>query len=129
MARLARLGPSPLLSPAELHHYVEQYMRQPAPPLRGPLNWYRTSRINYDEERQLAADFRQLDVPALFIAATDDAALPLSLSAGMERHFAQLTRGEVDSSHWALIEASAEVNAQIVAWLAKVLPEDIRAAL
>ncbi|KAG6012756.1 hypothetical protein E4U41_005243 [Claviceps citrina] len=106
-------------------------MRQPSPPLRGPLNWYRTRRLNHDEERPLADGFRKIDTPALFIAATEDAALPPAISAGMERHFTDLTRGEVVASHWALVEASVEVNAQIADWLAKVLSggRETRAAL
>ncbi|KAG5980811.1 hypothetical protein E4U55_003590 [Claviceps digitariae] len=131
--QLPRLGSPPSLSRPELDHYVEQYMRQAGPPLRGPLNWYRTRRINHDDEMQLAASFAQgarLDMPALFIAATEDAALPLSMSAGMEKYFARLTRGEVQATHWALVEASELVNAQIAAWLAGVLPEGaIRAVL
>ncbi|KAG5915474.1 hypothetical protein E4U42_008045 [Claviceps africana] len=52
------------------------------------------------------------------------------MAAGMDRHFARLTRAEVDATHWALIEAAPEVNAHIAQWLAKVLPEGaIRAAL
>ncbi|KAG5912767.1 hypothetical protein E4U53_005173 [Claviceps sorghi] len=107
-------------------------MRQPAPPLRGPLNWYRARRINFDEERALAASSppARVAMPALFIAASRDPALPPAMSAGMETHFAQLTRREVDATHWALVEAAAEVNAQIAEWLAEVLPEGtIRAAL
>ncbi|KAG6003667.1 hypothetical protein E4U21_001828 [Claviceps maximensis] len=128
----ARLPPPPpsLMSAAELAHYVEQYMRQPDPPLRGGLNWYRVARLNYDEERELAAAFKRVDTPALFIATTRDAALPMSMSAGMDTHFSRLARAEVDTSHWALSEAATQVNAQIAAWLATVLPEGtIRAAL
>ena len=58
-------------------------------------------------------------MPALFIGATDDAALPPWMSRGMERHFEQLTRGEVKASHWALWEAPDKVNGFVRDWLAE----------
>ncbi|KAG6173806.1 hypothetical protein E4U34_007233 [Claviceps purpurea] len=127
---LALLGPSPLLSREEVDYYAAQYMLQPSPPMRGPLNWYRTRRINYEEEVELAGSFTQVEPPALFIAATKDAALPPAMSSGMEKYFKDLTRGEVEATHWALVEATEQVNNQIVEWLVKVLPDGtIKAAL
>lgn len=58
-----------------------------------------------------------IDVPVLFIQATDDAALPPSLSEGMERFVANLTRKEVDAGHWALWQKPVEINGMIREWL------------
>lgn len=126
---LPLLGPSPLLSREEADHYARQYMRQPEPPMRGPLNWYRTREINHEEELELARNFSRVEAPALFIAATKDAALPPAMSVGMEKHFRDLTRGEVEATHWALVEASEQVNKGIADWLSKVLNGASKAAL
>ncbi|KIE02953.1 epoxide hydrolase, partial [Metarhizium majus ARSEF 297] len=126
---LPGLGPSPLVSKEELDHYAARYMLQSAPPMRGPLNWYRTRKINYEEELALTKDLKQVSTPALFISATQDAALPPAMSAGMDRWFKDLTRGEVEASHWALTQTGDEVNKLIGAWLNKVLDGAVRASL
>ncbi|KAJ6446456.1 alpha/beta hydrolase fold protein [Purpureocillium lavendulum] len=126
---LSMLDRTILLSEEELNHYVEKYMLQAAPQLRGPLNWYRTRKINWEEELALADKEVKLDMPTMFIAATNDSALPPSMSAGMERFMPKLTRAEVGGSHWALTGASDEVNAHIGKWLKGLFEGDIKAAL
>ncbi|KAI9641510.1 hypothetical protein NHQ30_010319 [Ciborinia camelliae] len=117
-ANLASLGPSPLLSGAELDFYAEQYAIHG---IRGPLNWYRTGELNFEDEKEMAEDFHRerdplkIDIPTMFIAGTRDAALPPAMGEGMMQWFVEgrLRREEVDSSHWALWEKSEEVNAYI----------------
>ncbi|ATY65118.1 epoxide hydrolase [Cordyceps militaris] len=121
---LDRLGPSPLLEPAELDFYADEYARQPAPELRGPLNWYRTRRLNFEADQDLAAarsssKGAKIAVPSLFIAASRDAALPPAMSLSMDDNFDDLTRAEVDASHWALVEKADEVNSIVSEWLEK----------
>ncbi|KAK2070339.1 hypothetical protein P8C59_004840 [Phyllachora maydis] len=53
LENLGKLGPTALLSSEELDFYVEEFNRHG---LRGPLNWYRTRAINYEEERALEVD-------------------------------------------------------------------------
>ncbi|KAM4054646.1 alpha/beta hydrolase fold domain-containing protein [Hirsutella rhossiliensis] len=113
----------------ELDFYVQQYMRQKAPQLHGPLNWYRTSKISWEEELPLAGKKTSLEMPTLFISATNDTALPPSMSIGMEQYMPKLTRGEVQSSHWAPTEASADVNKQLGKWLDGVLNGAVKSAL
>ncbi|KHN99461.1 epoxide hydrolase [Metarhizium album ARSEF 1941] len=126
---LAALGPSPLVSEEELDHYACRYMLQSAPPMRGPLNWYRTRRINYEEELALTKDFKPIETPALFIGATNDSALPPAMAAGMGKWFKDLTRAEVEASHWALTQTPDDVNSLIGAWLGKVLGGAVKASL
>lgn len=115
------LGATPLLSKEELDFYVDEYMKQAAPQLRGPLNWYRTRKLNYEADVELASRGK-MPMPALFIAASKDIALPPAMSMGMEDHFEDLTRGEVEASHWALWEAADEVNRTVGEWLEKKQP-------
>lgn len=117
---LPKLGPSPLVSKEEMDHYVEEYMRQEAPQLRGPLNWYRTREANFKADLPLAKTFTQIEMPALFILATRDTALPPEMSIGMEKAFKQLTKEEVNASHWALWQAADSVNSQLQSWLKNV---------
>ncbi|KAH7348395.1 epoxide hydrolase [Rhexocercosporidium sp. MPI-PUGE-AT-0058] len=113
---LPEIGPSPLLTKEEIDYYVKQYAIHG---MQGPLNWYRTQELNFEDEKEMAEkmDGFKLDMPALYIAGTRDAALPPSMSAGMDKYFRSLTRGEVNASHWALWEKPADVNRYIEEFL------------
>lgn len=126
---LPKLNRTRLLSDEELDHYVQQYMLQPAPQLRGPLNWYRVREVTFQEEVPLAERGVKLGMPALLVTASKDAALPPSMSAGMEQHFTNLSRGEVNSSHWALTHAGDEVNALLGKWIEGLLDGGVKASL
>ncbi|RSL43910.1 hypothetical protein CEP51_016304 [Fusarium floridanum] len=120
---LPKLGQSRLISVDDLDHYTSKYFRKGEPRLKGPLNWYRTRAHNYFDELQLLLKPIKFSMPALFLAITRDEELPPSMSDGMDQYFEDLTRGEVEASHWALWESPAEVNKQVSAWL-KVLRRD-----
>ncbi|KAA8564092.1 hypothetical protein MFRU_032g00670 [Monilinia fructicola] len=118
-SQLEKLGPSPLLSREELDHYAEQYAING---IRGPLNWYRTGELNFEDEKELAELFHKEDgtaykveIPTMFIAGSRDAALPPAMGEGMKQWFGEgkLRREEVDSSHWALWEKPEEINAYV----------------
>lgn len=126
---LPKLDRPRLLPEPEFEHYVEQYMRQPAPQLRGPLNWYRTRKLNYEDELELTEKNAKIEMPALFIAATRDTALPPAMSAGMEKYFVNLTRGEVKASHWALTQAAPDVNEIIGKWLQELMDGGMKPSL
>ncbi|KAH6959850.1 Alpha/Beta hydrolase protein [Ilyonectria sp. MPI-CAGE-AT-0026] len=121
---LPKIDQSRLISGHELDHYTSKYFREGEPRLKGPLNWYRTRAQNYLDELRLLLKPIKFSMPAFFLAATRDEALPLSMSDGMDQYFEDLTRGEVEASHWALWESPAEVNEQVSAWLEKVLRRD-----
>ncbi|CZT03426.1 related to epoxide hydrolase [Rhynchosporium agropyri] len=106
---LPEVKPTRLLNSEEVDFYVSQYAKKG---MHGPLNWYRTQELNFEDEKEMAEkmDGFKLDMPTLFIAGTRDDALPPSMSVGMEKHFRSLTRGEVNASHWALWEKPADVN-------------------
>ena len=70
-----------------------------------------------------------IDIPVLFIAASKDAALPPSMSARMEQFVPNLTRKEVATSHWALLEAADQVNGMIKRWLQLFLDSSAKSNL
>ncbi|KUJ19275.1 alpha/beta-hydrolase [Mollisia scopiformis] len=107
--RLDGVGSSPLVSDEELDFYVSKFKRNG---MRGPTNWYRTGELNYEDEKEIALSGKEIkfQMPFLFISATNDVALPPSLSREMERSFRSLTKGQVEATHWALWEKPEEIN-------------------
>ncbi|KGO67720.1 hypothetical protein PITC_000580 [Penicillium italicum] len=104
---------SRLLSEEELEFYTNEFARHG---IHGPLNWYRTRDLNYEDE--LAILDRHIQVPTLFVQALRDQALPPHLGKSMPKQFPRLTVKQVDTSHWALWEKPEEVNEIIRSWLA-----------
>lgn len=126
---LERIGQSPLISPEESEFYVQEFARNG---LRGPLNWYRTRKVNFEEELELVQKGHdgRIRGPAMFITAKKDAALPPAMSRGMDGYFDGLVRREVDANHWALWEASREVNGFIGEFVSGVLEgKQVRASI
>lgn len=126
--RLDKMGECPLLSGDEVDFYVEQYARNG---MRGPLNWYRTRRHNYEEELALLKDGKppRLEMPALVVVAENDPALPPRMSEGMEAHFDSLTRATVGGTHWALWDSTEDVNAAIRKFVDEVLGGSVKASI
>jgi soluble epoxide hydrolase / lipid-phosphate phosphatase len=109
--KLSQLGPSPLMDRAELDYYTKQYARTG---MRGPLNWYRTRQINYEEEIPLLQSGKtRITAPSMLIMAKKDAALPLAMADRTEKYHASLRKELVDTSHWALVQSPGEVNEYI----------------
>ncbi|CAG8960677.1 hypothetical protein HYFRA_00013445 [Hymenoscyphus fraxineus] len=116
LEKMERVGESPLLTKGEMDFYVERFLNNG---MHGPTNWYRTGEINFKEDQELNFDPEtfKFKMPFLFIGGTRDVALPPAMALGMEKHFRSLTKGEVNTSHWALWEKPDEVNAYIKEFL------------
>ncbi|KAI0148281.1 alpha/beta-hydrolase [Hypoxylon sp. NC0597] len=113
---LPHLQQPSLLNDTELDFYVSEFLIKG---LRGPLNWYRTARINFEDELPIAqAGGHKFAMPALFVQALQDHVLVPELSEGMDQHFDKLTRAEVNTGHWAMIEGPDEVNNVLQSWVA-----------
>ncbi|KAI9375627.1 Alpha/Beta hydrolase protein [Aspergillus egyptiacus] len=116
LEKMMHTRPSWLLDEQELEYYAWEFARHG---LRGPLDWYRTRKINYEDE--LSLDRESIHVPTLFIQATKDAALPPSLAKGAGKYLPQLVTKQVEASHWALWEKPKEVNGILEGWLDAVV--------
>jgi soluble epoxide hydrolase/lipid-phosphate phosphatase len=82
------------------------------------MNWYRTRRVNYEDELELPdARKNHIAQPVLFVQALKDDVLIPAMSVGMERVIPKLTRAEVSTGHWALWQAPAQVNGIVGKWL------------
>lgn len=126
---LGKMGECPLLDGDEVDFYVGQYARNG---MRGPLNWYRTRRHNYEEELALLnkdGEAARLAMPALVVVAEKDPALPPRMSQGMEAHFENLSRATVGGTHWALWDSTEDVNAAIGKFVDEVLGGSVKASI
>ncbi len=125
---VGKIGDSPLLSRDETEFYADEYAKKG---IRGPLCWYKTSKVNFDDELELLkAGKTRVTVPALMVLATRDSALPPAMAAGMDQHCDSLVKRQVDATHWALWEAPAETNKHIEEFLGGVLKEQpLRASI
>lgn len=104
-----------------MDYYIDEFNRHG---IHGPLNWYRTREVNFDDEVELMSkngNKKIIDVPVLFILASRDMALKPEMSQQMNNYLPQLTRREVDASHWALWEKPEEVNGFIRQWMREVV--------
>ncbi|KAK4043985.1 Alpha/Beta hydrolase protein [Parachaetomium inaequale] len=114
-----KIGESPLVSREEMDFYADEYVKNG---MRGPLCWYKTNRVNFDEDRVLLEQGKtKVTVPSLMVVASRDAALPPAMSAGMGEYVPDLVKREVDATHWALWEAPAETNKHIGEFLEGIL--------
>lgn len=111
LAELSTYGKTKLMSDREMDYYVQEYSRTG---MHGPLNWYRIRYVNWKDERDLKQT--RIDIPSLFIAGKKERILLPSLSAGMDQHMSRLTRAEVNTDHWAMLEDPEAVNAILVDW-------------
>lgn len=127
--RLGDVGMPPNFTEEELAYYVEEIGRHG---MRGPLNWYRVYQPNEEAEAELVKQGPgrlRLRMPALFVAASRDAAVPPAMSKGMDEWVDNLTRAEVDASHWVLWEKPEEFNRHMKGWLEKFVLGGNKASL
>ncbi|KAI1801121.1 alpha/beta-hydrolase [Daldinia bambusicola] len=115
LENLPYVQPGPLLNGTELDYFVSEYQIKG---VRGPLSWYRTNKINYEDELPVAkAGGPKFKMPALFVQATEDPVLVPSLSEGMDKYFDKLTRADVKTGHWANVEDPSAVNKILESWI------------
>lgn len=129
LENIDKMGTCPLLNDEEIEYYVKQYSRTG---MRGPLNWYRTRKVNFEEELALLKDGKRprIATPALVVLAKGDAALPPSMAQGMAAHFDSLKKAEVDGPHWALWEPFAQqTNREIESFVQEILGESVKASM
>lgn len=104
------------LSAVDLQFYVDQFERSG---FRGPLNYYR----NFDLTWELTADSpERITQPAMFVAGERDGVL-VFMAKALEQMPERVTNLQLSKilpgiGHWTQQEASAQVNAAILEFLA-----------
>ncbi|TLD05239.1 uncharacterized protein PgNI_09107 [Pyricularia grisea] len=112
------VGPAKLMGEDWVDYYVKQFA---ARSFRGPTNWYRTRKINYEEETGMHDVV--INTPAMVVMGEQDEALPPALADGMEKWFAEglLRKEVVPGGHWAHWEEVDRVNTLLGEFLRGVL--------
>ena len=102
-----------------MDYYVTEFMKNG---IRGPCNWYRTRKVNFEDERALPAERRGgVEQPVLFIFATGDSILSEDLQRGMDKAIPNMTKVSVPASHWALWHTPVQTNDAIKRWVEGVV--------
>lgn len=91
----------------------------------GPDSWYMNHAAN-GEYAKRAANGGRLEMPVLFLHARYDAVcqtVASDLAQPMREVCSNLTEHIVDSGHWMAQEQPEAVNAELVKWIARSLPQ------
>jgi len=111
----------------ELEYFISQF-----PSLHGPLAYYRTSELRYDEENDPETGLFtgkegglkpsiSSDLPVLFIRGLEDPTSAEGAKQEMLRIVPQTKLVELHSGHWIMTEAKDEVSAEVLKWLQEEL--------
>jgi soluble epoxide hydrolase/lipid-phosphate phosphatase len=105
-------GGDPVLTDAERDYFAAAFTRTG---FTGPINWYRNWSANWE---RLEGVPQIVEVPTLFIGATDDIILSPEHIEGMKPHVTQLETHVLENcGHWSQQEKPDEVNRILIDWL------------
>lgn len=114
-----------LMNEEEWEYYADQFS---ITGVRGGCNWYKTRKLNYDEELPLAKkqekEGLKVKPPTLFIGASRDVALPPRMARGMGLNFEDLKTAQVDGGHWILVQKAEECNKLLGQYLNEVVGKE-----
>jgi pimeloyl-ACP methyl ester carboxylesterase len=106
-----------LLNEDELDFYGDAFA---AGGFTGPINWYRNWKHNWKSTKRVK---QQVNVPALFVGATEDRIIGQKQIDGMEPLVPDLEIQMIDDcGHWTQQEKPAELNAIMLEWLERRYP-------
>jgi soluble epoxide hydrolase/lipid-phosphate phosphatase len=123
--RLVEVGHSPIVGRDTIEQYVEVFR---AKGMNGPFNWYRTRKLNYEDELVFAKrdKVHRFPMPAMLVMATEDIALPPSLAEAQAKFFeGGLRKVTVEASHWVAVEKPDEVNRLIGEFVTDILGKEV----
>lgn len=113
---MSLLQPNALVNSSDMDLYVNSIARHG---VRGVFNWYRTRRMDWEDELPLAKEegtFR-FRMPSLFIPALKDISMPEEYYRDMPGYFDSLAIRAVDAGHWTHWEGREEVNDILTSWV------------
>ncbi|KAG8714411.1 hypothetical protein FRC08_011947 [Ceratobasidium sp. 394] len=85
------------------------------------LNYYRTSKFNYELEKDLPQEYRP-EMPKLLVIPSADPAIPTRMSANIEKEFQNLevVRLEGLCGHWVQLERPTEIEKVVGDWVERM---------
>ncbi|KAF9156100.1 hypothetical protein BG015_007277 [Linnemannia schmuckeri] len=94
----------------ELDYMVQEYSHSG---YRGPLNYYKTGKVNFDDELAALPHKHQhiIHTPAWMILAKNDPYLLPKMADGMDKIVPGVKFATVDAGHFCMTEKAEEVNA------------------
>ncbi|KAJ1023226.1 hypothetical protein NDA16_003379 [Ustilago loliicola] len=112
-----------ILDKEDLDKYISTFRSRG---MEGPLSWYRTREINWQEDRELTSKTLPESLPAMLIMPKDDVAVPPALGKTMKKHVPQTEFVEVaGSGHWVQNEVPGVVVQTFKQWIERsVLPNE-----
>ncbi|KAF9093123.1 hypothetical protein BGX23_003636 [Mortierella sp. AD031] len=113
---------------AELDYMVQAYSRNG---FRGPLNYYKASKVNFDDEFAHFPHPHQhvIHTPSWMIFAQNDPYLKPYMAAKMGKLVPNLKKTTIETGHFALTEKPDEVNKVLKAALEDLKARRIKASL
>jgi len=105
-----------LLSDEELSYYLSQYDT-----IHGPLSYYRTTKLRFEEEKagNLPARLRD-DLPVLFIRGVLDPTSPAEAAEEVHKLISNLKVISVEAGHWVMVQTKDRVNDEVLTWLSEL---------
>ncbi|PWN48467.1 alpha/beta-hydrolase [Violaceomyces palustris] len=123
---ISKVG-SCILDERELQRYVSVFRSRG---MEGPLSWYRTRMINFQEDRDLKESGLPASLPALLLTPSEDVAVPASMSVNMPRRVPSVNIVPVQGSgHFVQNEMPNVVSTEFQRWVEdKVFPSERNAS-
>ncbi|KAF9196227.1 hypothetical protein BGZ49_002874, partial [Haplosporangium sp. Z 27] len=104
---LSNLLPKAEMHKKDLEYTIEQFKSSG---FRGPLNYYKTTKINFEDERGLASN---INLPSWIILATEDPVLKPHMASKMINFIPQLKTASIKAGHFVMVEKPDEVNSTL----------------
>jgi len=112
----AEAGSSSVLNEKERRFYLDHLAKG----MEGPLNYARTYKARYDEERDLPSNLNP-NLPVLFIWGTLDRTTTSFLIKKSHKFIPRLQDVALEGKgHWIMVEAKDEVTEIIASWLQRL---------
>lgn len=90
----------------DMEYMISQYRHST---FRGPLNYYKTSKINFEEELPFVEN-SNINVPAWIILAERDPFLKPHMAVMMKEFIPLLKTTSVDADHFVMVENPEDFN-------------------
>lgn len=111
-----------MLGQEEFQEYIKTYKspEQGGGGINGGLNWYRTRRLNFEDEVPLKDKSYPSSFPVLVVVPELDAALPPSVFGTLGKHVPHAERVDIpDCGHFVQMEQPQKLIQALEKWMAK----------
>ncbi|KAJ3356312.1 hypothetical protein HDU91_005560 [Kappamyces sp. JEL0680] len=100
-----------------MFHHDPSLLEPNVHPLIASLKWYRTRRLNYDQEKQALAEGTMtagIRVPCMLVVCLRDPFLTPKMSRRIHEYIPRCHIAEMDATHWVLVENDREATRHLL---------------